>query len=275
MVITSVHNPRVKAAARLRDRKGRDEQGRIIIDGVREIGRAIEAGLPMEEVYFFAGLCGDEEHQRVLTTAPGRGAELIEVAPHVMEKLAFGQRAEGIVAVARRPERKLEQLTLAGDSVVAVIEGAEKPGNVGAIVRTADAAGLSAVLVADGGTDLYNPNAIRASLGSIFSVPVCEVTSADALRWLREQRFGMFAARVDGAVEHVAADFRGRRTAIVLGSEARGLSEQWRGEDVTAIRLPMLGRVDSLNLSATAAVLFYEVLRQRQKVPSSKVHVQS
>jgi TrmH family RNA methyltransferase len=179
-----------------------------------------------------------------------------------MEKLAFGQRVEGVVAVARPPQRTVADLPLTGDALIAVVEGVEKPGNLGAVVRTADAAGVAAVLVADGGTDLYNPNAIRASLGAIFTVPVCSATTADALAWLRASGFRVLAARVDGAVDYSAADFRGR-VAIALGSEAHGLSETWRGADMTAVRLPLLGSVDSLNLSATAAVLFYEALRQR------------
>jgi TrmH family RNA methyltransferase len=260
MMITSVQNPRVKAAAKLRDRTGRNQQRRIIIDGVREISRALSAGVKILELYVLPELC-DDESQRVLATA--KHAERLDVVRHVMEKLSFGNRVEGIVAVAEPPVRELAALKLPADALVAVVEGAEKPGNLGAIVRTADAAGVAAVLVVDGGTDLYNPNAIRASLGAIFTVPVCEATSEKALAWLCEERFRVFAARVDGAVDYTSVDFRGR-TAIVLGSEARGLSEQWRRDDVTGLRLPLLGSVDSLNLSVTAAVLFYEALRQRQ-----------
>src|SRR5690349_20628629 len=133
MILSSVQNPRVKAASRLRERSGRDEHGRIIIDGVREIGRALAAGVEVLEVYFFAELCRDEEHQRLLATAKKAQAELIEVTPHVMEKLSFGQRVEGVVAVARSPKRRLEDLKLTGDPVVAIVEGVEKPGNLGAI----------------------------------------------------------------------------------------------------------------------------------------------
>jgi TrmH family RNA methyltransferase len=147
---------------------------------------------------------------------------------------------------------------------VAVLEGVEKPGNAGAVLRSADAAGVSAVIVADARTDLFNPNAIRASLGAIFSLPVCEATSADALAWLRQRRFAVFAARVDGAVPYTQADYRGP-AAIVLGSEAAGLSPVWTGDDIQAVRLPMLGVVDSLNVSAAAAVLFYEARRQRTR----------
>jgi RNA methyltransferase, TrmH family len=262
-MISSVQNPRVKAAARLRDRSGRDDQGRIIIDGVREIGRALAAGVKVMELYAAVELCQGAEQQQVLAAAKKTGAEVIEVAEHVMEKLAFGNRVEGIVAVAQPPVRELATLKLPTDALVAVVEGAEKPGNLGAIIRTADAAGVAALLVADGATDLFNPNAIRASLGAIFTVPVCEATSAKALAWLRQERFRLFAARVDGGVDYTSVDFRAR-AAIALGSEARGLSQQWRGDDVTAIRLPLLGSVDSLNLSVTAAVLFYEALRQRR-----------
>jgi TrmH family RNA methyltransferase len=265
--ITSLHNPRVKAAARLRERSGRDEQRRIFIDGLREITRAVEAGLEVIEVYFLADLCRDEEHLQLLAEAKQRRIELIEVTPHIMEKLAFGQRVEGMVAVARSPRRGLADLRLGEVALVAIVEGAEKPGNLGAILRTADAAGVSAVIVADGATDLYNPNAIRASLGAIFTVPVCAAKSDEVLAWLRQARFRLFAARVDGAIDYAATDFRGR-AAIALGSEAYGLSAIWRASDITAIRLPILGRVDSLNLSVTAAVLFYEALRQRTTPPN-------
>jgi TrmH family RNA methyltransferase len=146
--------------------------------------------------------------------------------------------------------------------LIAVLEGVEKPGNVGAVLRSADAAGVSAVILADGRTDLYNPNAIRASSGTIFSMPVCEATSSDVLAWLRERGFRIAAARVDGSVPYTKVDYRGP-TAIVLGSEATGLSPIWSGNDIQAVRLPMLGAADSLNVSVTAAVLFYEALRQR------------
>ena len=263
MRITSTSNPRIKAAARLRDRQGRNDQGRIIIDGVREIGRAIESGVQIAELFHFPGLSGGAEHAALLESAKAAGAHLIEVTPEVMEKLAYGQRVEGVVAVAAAPLRTLADLQPAEGALVAVVEGVEKPGNLGAILRTADAAGVQALVVADGGTDLYNPNAIRASLGAIFTVPVAAASSQQALDWLRQHQFRIVAARVDGGVDYTAADYRGR-TAIVLGSEARGLSELWRGADIALVHLPMLGRVDSLNLSAAAAVLFYEALRQRR-----------
>jgi TrmH family RNA methyltransferase len=133
------------------------------------------------------------------------------------------------------------------------------------VLRSADAAGVSAVIVADGRTDLFNPNAIRASLGTIFTMPVCEAASGDVLAWLRQRRFQIVAARVDGPVHYAKVDYR-LPTAIVLGGEAPGLSLVWSGDDIAAVHLPMLGAADSLNVSVTAAVLFYEALRQREDV---------
>jgi TrmH family RNA methyltransferase len=268
MQISSTHNPRVKAAARLRERGGRDEQGRIIIDGVREIGRALAAGVEFVEVFVCAEHCRDEVHEQLLTNCGRARIEQIEVTQNVMEKLAYGNRVEGAVAVALPPRRELTDWKPPANALVAVVEGAEKPGNLGAILRTADAAGVAAVLVADAGTDLYNPNAIRASLGAIFTVPTFSVTSEAALQWLRQHRFRMFAARVDGSIEYTEADLRGP-VAIALGSEAQGLSEVWQAADITTIRVPLIGTVDSLNLSATAAVLFYDALRQRSALVQS------
>ena len=261
-IITSLQNPRVKDAVRLRDRRHREKQGRILIDGTRELRRAIVAGVRPVEVFLCESLCHGDDSQQLLEALPHSGCEILNVSETVFEKLAFGQRAEGVLGVAEMPRPTLDSLALPTDALVAVLEGVEKPGNVGAVLRSADAAGVSAVIVADGRTDLYNPNAIRASLGTIFTLPVCEATSADVLAWLRERRFTIFAARVDGSVPYTEANYRGP-TAIVLGSEAAGLSSSWTGGDIRAVRLPMCGVADSLNVSVTAAVLFYEALRQR------------
>jgi TrmH family RNA methyltransferase len=152
---------------------------------------------------------------------------------------------------------------LPSEPLLAVIEGVEKPGNVGAILRSADAAGLDGVIVADGGTDLFNPNTIRASLGTVFKSNVVEATAADTIVWLRERGVRAVAARLEATVDYTSADLRGG-VAIVLGSEAEGLSEVWRGAEMEAVRLPMRGIADSLNVSTTGAVLFYEAVRQRR-----------
>jgi TrmH family RNA methyltransferase len=272
-MITSLQNPRVKLAARLRDRKGRDEQGRIIIDGAREIARAIAGGIAFAELFTCEALCDSAESRETLAVAKRAGAEIVAVSRPVMEKLAFGDRVEGLVATAETPNRSLADLQLSANTpLVAVLVGVEKPGNVGAVLRSADGAGVSALIVADGGTDLFNPNAIRASLGAIFTVHVRAATSADTLAWLRQQQLAIHAARVDGAVWYHQADFR-QPAAIVLGSESAGLSDAWRAPDITAIKLPLLGQVDSLNVSATAAVLFYEAARQKSQISNFKSQI--
>ena len=279
--ITSLQNPRVKDAVRLRDRRHREKQGRILIDGAGELHRAIAAGVRLVEAFVCEPLCQSDDAQRLLAVLRQSGGEVLCVSQPVFEKLAFGHRAEGVLGVAETPRPTLASLDIkprpavaprgatAGrgfmsqNALVAVLEGVEKPGNLGAVLRSADAAGVSAVIVADGRTDLYNPNAIRASLGTIFTLPVCEAASGEALAWLRERKCNILAARVDGSVAYTEVDYRGP-TAIVLGSEAAGLSSVWTGDDVRAVRLPMLGAADSLNVSVTAAVLFYEALRQRK-----------
>jgi len=261
--ITSPQNPRVKAAVRLRERRHREKQGRILIDGARELARAIEAGMRLVEVFVCRPLCQSDDARQVLAAISDCGAEVLDVPEPVFSKLAFGDRAEGVLGVAEMPRPTLDAIALPNEPLVAVLESVEKPGNLGAVLRSADGAGLSALILADGRTDLYNPNAVRTSLGTLFTMPVCSTTSEEALAWLRARGVQIVAARVDGDVPYIRVDFR-RPTAIVLGNEAEGLSDLWRAPDVTAVQLPMLGAADSLNVSATAAVLFYEALRQRQ-----------
>jgi len=265
--ITSLQNPRIKQAVKLRDRHGRDDQQRIIIDGRREIDRALAAGVQLTELFIEADVLPPEEERDLARRARACGADVLDVSPLVMQKLAFGERHEGIVGTAQTPAASLEKLaaSLAAKTtppLFAVVEGLEKPGNLGAILRTADAAGISGLIVCAGRTDLYNPNAIRASLGAIFTVPLAAASQAATVAFLKEQRLTIFAARVDGAADYTAADYR-PPCAIVLGSEAEGLSSAWHESSVQPIRLPMRGQVDSLNVSVTAAVLFYEALRQR------------
>jgi RNA methyltransferase, TrmH family len=263
MKITSAANPRVKSAAKLRNSAQRAQQGRFMINGVREIGRALDGGLNLQEVYFCPEQCDSADCRQLLERLKKTAAAQFEVSASVFSILAYGSRMEGVLAVAAIPQHSLQSLRLPESPLVVVLEGIEKPGNVGAVVRSADAAGVSAVIVADGGSDLYNPNAIRASLGTIFTMPVCAAGSVETIAWLRQHQLKIFAARVEGVVDYTSGDFEGA-CAFVLGSEAEGLSEAWRADNITSIRLPMRGAADSLNVSATAAVLFYEALRQRQ-----------
>jgi len=261
-MITSLKNSRVQQAVRLREARQRRKQQRILIDGARELARAMAAGVRLHEVFVCPALCTSADARTVLEKLPGSEAEILEVTEPVFEKLAFGQRAEGLLAVAEPPRIALDHWHLPADPLIAVLEGVEKPGNIGAVLRSADGAGLSGLVVADPRTDLYNPNAIRASLGTIFTMPVCEATGDETLRWLRRHGLAIVAARVDGSIPYTDVDYR-RPTALVLGSEAEGLSGLWSAADITAVRLPMLGIGDSLNVSAAAAVLFYEARRQR------------
>jgi TrmH family RNA methyltransferase len=259
--ITSVHNPRIKAAMKLRDRRDRASTGHFLIDGRREIERALVGKIEIEEAFVKEG--ADEALATLVEKLRGTQTKILVTAPAPFERLAFGERDEGVVVVAKTPRCDLASLALPENPLIAVLEGVEKPGNVGAVLRTADAAGISAVIIADGGTDLFNPNAIRASLGAIFTVPICAASSPEVLAWLQQRGIAIFAARVDGAVDYASVSYCGP-SAIALGSEAHGLTPVWQPPEVTAISLPMLGVVDSLNVSATAAALFYEANRQRR-----------
>jgi len=261
--IRSLQNAQIKSAVKLRDRRGRAQQGRTIVDGLREIRRALQAGFPIETIFVLReAFSGPESADFEDVLGQHEDLSILQVTREVMEKLAFGQRVEGAVAVAKIPEKKLADIVLPQCPLVVVIEQVEKPGNVGAILRTMDAVGADLLVSADGRTDLYNPNAIRASLGTIFSQTVVDATSEETIAFLKQNQFQVYAARVDGSVPYSTVDMR-PGTALVLGSEAHGLSDRWHREGIVNIHLPMQGIADSLNVSTTAAVLLYESLRQR------------
>lgn len=260
--ITSRQNPRIKQAARLREGRERQRTGRFIIDGAREISRALEAGIVPIEAFVCDVLADSNECRQAVLRIEQSPAEVVSVSPDVFAKLAYGERNDGVVVVAETPIRHLNALRLPQNPLLAVLERIEKPGNVGAILRSADAAGVDAVIVVDGGTDLYNPNTIRASLGTVFRPNVCTAAVAETIAWLREQSLNIYATRPDAQLLYTTIELRAG-AAIVLGSESHGLSEAWHAAEVTPIRLPMHGIADSLNVSIAAAVLFYEALRQR------------
>lgn len=262
-LITSKDNPRVKAATRLRGRRERDKTGLTLIDGVRETLRALQGGAVLREVFITPELLVDAEARALLERLGAESVPVLELGREAFEKLAYGDRLDGVVAVAETPLRTLADLALPAEPLIGVIEGVEKPGNLGAVLRTADGAGLDAVIVAESATDLFNPNIIRASQGSVFALPVCVASTGEVLAWLAERGIAIIAARVDGSVNYTDADYRGA-VAIALGSEARGLSDAWATAARASVQVPMRGVADSLNVSATAAVLFYEALRQRR-----------
>jgi TrmH family RNA methyltransferase len=261
MRLDSPRNPRVRAALALRDRAERERTGATLVDGVRELTRAIDADVEVLESFVDPG--------RLAVTGPDlldrlrRGHGLVhEAGPEVLSRLAYGDRSEGVVAVVRVPDTSLARLQPGPDPLYVVVEGVEKPGNLGAILRSADAVGADAVIAADPMTDPFNPNAIRASLGTIFSVPVASAGTGAVRAWLAARGIRVLAARVDGGDVFDGVDLRGP-LAIALGSEAAGLTDAWRDPSVTAVRLPMYGAADSLNVSVAAAVLLYEARRQR------------
>ena len=262
--ITSLQNARIKAAIRLRDRKGREQQSRIIIDGLREIRRAYEAGVEFKELFTCESLIESQEARDVLSSAEAYGYQCIEVSPQVWEKLTFGNRQDGLLVVATPPSKTLSDLERSQRPFIVILDGVEKPGNVGAVIRTADGAGADAVILTNSATDIYNPNAIRSSIGTIFHTPVVSATCTDAIEWLRQNDIMTFLAIVsDATVIYTELQFP-QATAIVLGSEAHGISEPWRSaKDFHHMHLPMRGAADSLNVSAATAALLYEVVRQR------------
>jgi RNA methyltransferase, TrmH family len=264
--ITSPANPRLKSVARLRNRRERDRHGLTIIDGAREVARALSGGARLREAFYAPAHCMDDACRAALEAMAAHGVPLHQVAPEAFARLAYGDRLDGLIAVAETPAHALADLELPAEPLIAVIEGVEKPGNIGAILRSADGAGVAAVIMAEPGTDLFNPNVIRASLGTVFTMPVAVASSGDVLAWLAERSIRIVAALVQGSVDYMEADYRGA-VAIALGSEARGLSDPWGELAASSVRVPMLGVADSLNVSATAAVLFYEALRQRRSRP--------
>ena len=252
-MISSPSNPRLKDVVKLRESKYRRRTGRFLIDGHREVDRAIRCGIRIIEVF-----TTEDVHFPEIRTTP--------VAGNIFGKIAFGNRHDGILAVAETPQWTLntfeKTVTKTRTPLLTVLEGLEKPGNVGAVFRSADGAGLDGILITDPLTDLFNPNTIRSSLGTIFRIPTVVTSSCETFGWLRKQEIHLAVARCDGAIPYTNYDFR-RPTAIVLGNEADGLSDLWNGHGTTVIALPMSGIADSLNVSAAAAVLFYEARRQR------------
>jgi RNA methyltransferase, TrmH family len=261
--LTSLTNPRVKAAVRLRDRREREATGFTLVDGPRELGRALDAGVEVVEAFVADRLVRTAEARDVVGRLAGT-VGFTSVSEAVIAKLAFGDRSDGVVAIVRPPSTTLTGLldALPAEPLVVVAEAVEKPGNLGAILRTADGAGADGVVAADARTDLFNPNAIRASLGTIFALPVTAAPSTEVLEALAGRGLRMVGARVDAERSYVDADLRGP-LALVLGSEAEGLRSAWDDPRVDPVRIPMRGAADSLNVSVAAAVLLYEAARQR------------
>jgi TrmH family RNA methyltransferase len=261
-ILTSMANPRIKAATALRDRRERDRTGLTIVDGAREVRRAIESGARVAEMFVCESLLAGPDAKTALDLLRAGGTTIESVSETVFTKLAFGARAEGLVAIVHIPSLDLADLTVPADALIVVLERVEKPGNIGAVLRSVDGSGADALIAADPGTDIFNPNAIRASAGTSFSVPVAAASSAAVQAWLGERGLRVVTARVDADRLYTDADLTGP-LAIVLGAENEGLSTTWADPGFEAVRVPMLGVADSLNISVSAAVLLYEARRQR------------
>jgi TrmH family RNA methyltransferase len=263
-VLASPSNPRIKSVARLRDRRERASTGLTVVDGAREGRRALEARVDVVEAFVCEPLLAGEDARVALDLLRDRGIPVTATTEPAFTKIAYGDRAEGLLMVIRAPNRGLSDLALPDEPLLVVVEGVEKPGNLGAILRSADGAGADALIAASPRTDLANPNVIRASAGTFFSVPTAAAATAEVIDWLRERRIRAIAARVDAGQPYTEADLTGP-VAIVLGSEAEGLMSAWSAANAQSVRLPMHGVADSLNVSVAAAVLLYEARRQRDR----------
>ncbi len=255
-IISSTQNTRVKRLLVLQQKSSeRRRTGLFVVEGRRELSQCVASGMEVEEVFCCPQLSED--------ALPTHGGQTFEVTPAVYERIAYRGSTEGVVAVVKQHDRSLTDISLGDNPLLVVLESVEKPGNLGAVLRSADAAGATAVIVCDPLTDLYNPNLIRASLGAFFCIPVVTCSSEECIRFLKDNRIGILTAQLQDSNLYYATDMRGP-VAIVMGTEADGLTQQWRRAATEHIRIPMLGRVDSLNVSVSAAILLYEAVRQRQ-----------
>ena len=262
--ISSVQNAGIKRVVRLRTKKSREARGLTIVEGHREVGQALAAGLRFMCVYICReGLYHCDE--TLVGRLEAKGVKIFDTGCAVFGKMCYGDRAEGVLGLVEQPQVTLEGVKLGPAPLVLVMERVEKPGNLGAALRTADAAGVEALLVCDEKTDIYNPNVIRASLGAVFAVPTVACTNKEALAFLRARGIRTFAAVVQAEAYYFDRDMSGP-SAIIMGSEQDGLSDFWRRNADEQVRIPMQGKVDSLNVSVSAAVMVYESLRQRRRL---------
>jgi len=261
--IASLQNPRVKNVVKLRRRADRDEQGLLIVEGYRELKRALENHRRPSGLFYCRDFFLGKNESELINQCRAAGAEIISCSRAVFAKMAYRERPEGLLALVPQVKYDLAGLKLPAAPLLIVAEAVEKPGNLGTILRSADAAGANAVIVCDRCTDINNPNVVRASIGAVFTVPVVETSSEDAIKWLHENKIQILAASPHAKLVYTQADLR-HGTAIVVGAEQYGLSKQWmQGADLQ-VRIPMRGQIDSLNVAAATTILLFEAARQRQ-----------
>ena len=263
MLISSLANPKVKTAVKLRQRSHRDELGLMLVEGYREIKRALDQGYRPTQLFH----CGElflkgTNEPALIEQARAAGAEILACSAPVFLKMAYRERPEGLLAVGPQPRRALADLVLPPRALLLVAEHIEKPGNLGTMLRTSDAAGVDALVVCDRCTDINNPNVVRASIGTLFTVPIAEASSAETLAWLKSKGIRSLAASPHAAKNYTEVDMT-KPIAVVVGAEQFGLSDAWMTRADELVRIPMLGQADSLNVAAAATILLYEVVRQR------------
>lgn len=260
MKITSLQNAAIKNIVKLAKSKERKEQQLFVIEGARELSLALAGGYIIDSVYVCTQIFAKSKYPDVVDSIARD--KKFTISPAVFEKIAYRENSDGIVAVAKPKSHGLADIKLSANPFVVVLESVEKPGNLGAILRTADAAAVDAVVVCDPQTDLYNSNVIRSSVGTLFTVQTAVCTSSEAMEWLQQNKITSYAAELQAAEFYQDVDFT-HPSAIIMGTEAEGLSDFWLQNAEKRIKIPMRGKIDSLNVSVSAAILTFEAMRQR------------
>lgn len=262
MLITSAQNSAVKHACKLRNRRDREKEQLTLLEGYRELTRALEYGMELTECFFAPEMFLGENEFPLLDKLEAAGVKVIQVTPGLLGKLAYRDRPEGLIAIAKMMRHRLADMPVVENGLYLVAEAVEKPGNLGSILRSADAAGVDGLIICDKCTDIYNPNVIRASTGALFSVPLAEAETMEAIEWLRKNNIRTVAATPHVKTIYTDIDMS-LSTAIIVGTEQHGLSDVWLENADESVVIPMLGKIDSLNVSTAATILLYEAARQR------------
>ncbi len=262
-LITSPQNPLVKSIVRLRNRRHRERENVLVIEGRAEVRRAIENGVRITELVLCEEILGETAEHDWLKREVMDGQRIVNASSRVFEKLAYRQNPDGVLALAIPPNWSLSEFKTSEIPLIVVVVGVEKPGNLGSILRCADAAGIDGVIVCDPETDPANPNVIRASLGTVFSVQLAQADTQEAIDWLRNRNINILAAAPDAVSKYDEMDL-GEPTAFVLGAEHSGLSLQWTQAATERIHIPMRGQIDSLNVAVATGILLFEARRQRE-----------
>ena len=256
--ISSVQNPFIKSLVLLQEKaKNRKQTGTFLMEGQREITLALKGGYSLETVLFYPEICTEIEAKKI---APNTA--LIEINKEVFQKLSYRDTTEGILAVAKTKSMQLTDLKLSDNPLILIAEAPEKPGNIGALLRTADAANLDAVIIANPKSDLYNPNIVRSSVGCLFTNQIASGTTEEIITFLKEQDINFYCATLQNSTSYHTQDYT-TPTALVVGTEATGLTQEWRDAATQNIIIPMQGEIDSMNVSVAAAILIFEAKRQR------------